>query len=76
VSVWLTFERWQQLTRWLPASVRCRLHAHLPARLERQAWEELSDEVEAMRATGRDAGMEHISESLEAELERLRQETP
>jgi len=70
----LTFARWQRLMRWLPASLRCRLHAHLPPRFERQAWEELGAEMEAMRATGRAAGMTHVSESVEAELERLTRE--
>jgi hypothetical protein len=70
---WLTFARWARLTRWLPPSLRCRLHAMLPDCLERQAWNALADEVEEMRAAARVAGMSHLSETVAAELERLRE---
>jgi hypothetical protein len=69
---WLTFARWRRLTRWLPPSLGCRLHAMLPDRLERQGWNALADEIEEMRNAARVAEVTHISETVEAELERLR----
>lgn len=43
----LTFERWNRALWFLPASLRRWLHAHLPDRLERQAWDELDEQIAA-----------------------------
>jgi hypothetical protein len=68
----LSFDRLNSIFRWLPSSVRARLHAHLPRRLEQQAWDALRVEVEEQRALARDAGFTHVSELVEDELKRLR----
>jgi hypothetical protein len=59
-----TFERYQRLTRFLPAWVRCRLFGLLPRRLQQQAWAELE----------RETGLSHIAPLVQDELERLRDE--
>ncbi len=72
----LTFERWDRALGFLPASVRCWLHAHLPEHLQRQAWDALEERIEAarieeMREIARAADMTHISRLVESELDRL-----
>lgn len=72
----MTFERWNQALRFLPPWLRCWLHAHLPDRLQRQAWDALDEQLEAarieeMREIARTADVSHISELVEDELDRL-----
>jgi hypothetical protein len=64
----LTFERWNRSLRFLPAWLRCWLHAHLPERLQRQAWDALDEQIEAERLGE--------SENFAAELERLAELAP
>jgi hypothetical protein len=42
----VTFARWNRALRLVPACVRCWLRAHLPRRIEQQAWDALADEIE------------------------------